>query len=258
MDQMDRLIVAAKPGEVTSAGAWGMPLAHLAYRVGGGPHLFRANGPVTPQGGMMVIDDAGFSGGGEPEGFCNEVMRECAARKFTGVVCRFQGRPAPVLSEALGRLGELCRGRGLEYVVTESYGSAAPAARVLLSTALSGGSLQGRLEAAGEAFGPGRLAIWVERTAEDFLLPSPKGTGAPLTVEELERRRAEHGSDVFFSGELCAHYFTYMAGEKGHFVLFDDGGSIRKKLALAVRLGVGMAFLPYETTGDLLGELLEK
>lgn len=258
MEQMERLIIAAKPGEVTSAGAMGRPLAHLAYRAGGGPHLFRANGPVTPQGGMMVIDDTGFSGGGEAEGFCNEVLRECAARRFTGVVCRFLQRPAPVLSEAVGRLGELCRSRGLTCYVSEPYGQSAPSAGVLISTALSGGSLRGRLEAAGEAFGPGRLALWVERTAEDFLLPSPNGAGAPLTVEELDRRRAEHGSDVFFSAELCAHYFTYMAGEKGHFVLFDDAGSIRKKLRLAAGLGIQTAFLPWETTGDLLGELLDR
>lgn len=256
MEQMERLIIAAKPGEVTSAGVWRRSLAHLAYRVGGGPHLFRANGPVTPQGGMMVIDDAGFSGGGEAEGFCNEVLRECAARKFTGVVCHFQGRPVPLLSEAAGKLGELCRDRGLECFVSESYGAAASAAKVIISTALSGGSLQGRLEAAGESFGSERLAVWIERTAEDFLLPSPSGTGAPLTVEELERRREEHGADVFFSPELCAHYFTYMAGEKGHFVLFDDAGSIRKKLRLAAGIGVKTAFLPHETTGDLLEELL--
>ena len=258
MEQMERLMIAAKPGEVTSAGAWGRPLAHLAYRVGEGPHLFRANGPVTPQGGMMVMDDRGFSGGGEPGGFCNEVLRECAARRFTGVVCRFQGRPVPVLAEAVGKLGELCRSRGLECFVSEPYGAAAPAAGVLVSTALSGGSLQGRLAEAAESFGADRLALWVERTAEDFLLPSPKGTGAPLTVEELERRRAEYGADVFFSAELCAHYFTYMAGEKGHFVLFDDAGSIRKKLRLAENLGIRTAFLPCESMGDVLGELLGK
>ena len=115
-----------------------------------------------------------------------------------------------------------------------------------------------RLEAARDSFGSRRLALWIERTAEDFLLPSPSGTGAPLTVEELERRREEYGADIFFSGELCAHYFTYMAGEKGHFVLFDDAGSIQKKLRLASALGIKTAFLPYETTGDLLKDLLEK
>lgn len=256
MENRERIVIAAKPGEITSAGSWEKPIAHLAYRVGGGPHLFRANGPVTPQGGFMVIDDTGFSGGGEAEGFCNEVLRECAARKFTGVVCRFQGRPAPVLTQAVEKLGELCRSRALECFVSEPYGSAAPSAGVLISTALSGGSLRGRLESAGDTFGLRRLALWVERTAEDFPLPSPSGTGAPLTVEELERRREEYGADIFFSGELCAHYFTYMAGEKGHFVLFDDAGSIRKKLRLGASLGIQTAFLPYATTQDLLGELL--
>lgn len=252
---MEKLFLAAKPGDINAAGSWGQPLAHLAYRVGGGPHLFRANGPATPQGGLMVIDDTGFTGGGEPEGFCNEVLRECAARRFGGVVCRFLERPAPVLIQAVGKLGELCRGRGLELYVSEGYGGAGAPGKVLIPTALSGGSLRGRLEQAGERYGQSRLALWVERRAEDFLLPSPSGAGSPLTREELQRRREEHGADVFFSGELCAHYFTYMAGERGHFVLFDDAGSIRKKLRLGEELGIRTAFLEYGDMGEELGEL---
>lgn len=245
MEKME-LILAAKPGEINAAGSWRRPLAHLAYRVGGGPHLFRANGPATPQRGLMVVDDTGFSGGGEPEGFCNEVLRECAARRFSGVVCRFLERPAPTLVQAVGKLGELCRGRGLEFYVTEGYAGATGEGKVLISTALSGGSLRGRLEEAGERYGFSRLALWVERRAEDFPLPSPGGAGSPLTGEELERRREEHGAEVFFSGELCAHYFTYMAGERGHFVLFDDMGSIRRKLRLGEELGIRTGFLTYE------------
>ena len=258
MEEMERLILAVPPERLTAAGAWGRPLAHLAYRVGGGPHLFRANVPVTPREGLMVIDDAHFQETGEAEPFCNEVLRECAARRFTGVVCRFQGRPVPALAEIAGQLGQLCRGRGLSFYVSEAYGAAAPGAQVLIPTALSGGSFQTRLEEAQGRFGPGRVALWVERAAEDFPLPSPSGAGAPLTADELNRRRAEHGPNVFFSSELCAHYFTYMAGEKGHFVLFDDAGSIRKKLHIASCLGIKTAFLPYLATEDLLAELLGK
>ena len=252
------MILAAAPGQAAAAGGWGLTLAHLAYRVGGGPHLFRANAPVAPRGGLLVMEADRFDGAGESEPFCNEVLRECAARKFTGVVCRFRGRAIPMLGEIAGKLGELCGGRGLSCYVTETYGAAAPGAKVLIPTALSGGSLQNRLEEAQGRFGPGRVALWVERSAEDFLLPSPGGAGAPLTAEELSRRRAEHSPSVFFSDELCAHYFTYMAGEKGHFVLFDDAGSIRKKLHIAGRLGIQTAFLPYESTADLLPELLER
>lgn len=252
------LILAVGPGQVSAAGGWGLPLAHLAYRVGGGPHLFRANSPVAPRGGLLVMEADRFQGLGESEPFCNEVFRECAARKFTGVVCRFRGRALPLLGEIAGKLAELCSGRGLSCYVTETYGAAAPEAKVLISTAISGGSLQNRLEEAQGKFGPGRVVLWVERAAEDFLLPSPGGAGAPLTPEELTRRRMEHGPSVFFSDELCAHYFTYMAGERGHFVLFDDAGSIRKKLRIAGRLGIQTAFLPYESTVDLLPNLLEK
>ena len=62
---------------------------------------------------------------------------------------------------------------------------------------------------------------------------------------------------MFFSGELCAHYFTYMSRDSGaHFVLFDDAGSIRKKLLTARSLGVSQAVLSYPQTADLLGEVL--
>lgn len=258
MELMKRIILAVPTGQLTAAGAWGRPLAHLCYRVGEGPHLFRAKSPVMPQGGLMVIDGTGFSGGGEGEAFCNEVLRECAARKFTGVVCSFPGRPQGALLSTAARLGELCQSRGLECFVSEGCGGAAPTATVIIPTALSGGSLQNRLEEAQNRYGPDRVAVWVERSAEDFLLPSPTGSGTPLTMEELERRREEYGSSVFFSSELCAHYFTYMAGEQGHFVLFDDAGSIRKKLLMARQLGITTAFLPYGATAELLGELLER
>lgn len=252
------LILAAATGQMTAASGWGLPLAHLTYRVGAGPHLFRANGPVTPRGGLMVMDDTRLEGNGEAAPFCNEVLRECAARKFTGVVCRFQGKARPLLGKIANQLAERCSERGLSCFVSETYGAAAPKAKVLIPTALSGGSLQGRLEEAQGRFGNNRVAIWVDRSAEDFLLPSPGGAGAPLTIEELNRRRAEQSTSVFFSDELCAHYFTYMAGEKAHFVLFDDAGSIRKKLHIAQQLGITPAFLPYETTADLLGDLLSQ
>ena len=252
----NQLILAVPPGQLTAAGAYGLPLAHLAYRVGGGPHLFRANTPAVPHGGLLVMDAARFDGQGEVTPFCHEVLRELAARSFTGVVCRFPGRPLPLLGEMLGQLGSLCAARDIPLYVSEHYGSAAPKAKVLIPSALSGGSLQQRLEEALGRFGPGRVAMWAERSAEDFLLPSPGGSGTPLTAEELLARRQQYTPTVFFSDELCAHYFTYMAGETAHFVLFDDAGTVRKKLQVAQRLGVDPVFLPYADLADLLPELL--
>ena len=120
------------------------------------------------------------------------------------------------------------------------------------------GLLRQRLEDAREAFG-GRVVLAVERVAEDFFLPSPTGQGIPLTREELRTRMAERAPSVFFSSELCAHYFTYMSRENGaHFILFDDAGSIRKKLRLARSLGMDTAVLAYPQVDDLLPQILEE
>ena len=255
MEGMEHIFLAATPAQLSAVGGYDVPVAHMAYRVGGGPHLFRSGGPVLPRGGLMVMDDVGYAPGGEGEGFRDEVLRECAARKFSGVVCRFLSPPQPTLTRALTGLGEACRGRGMGFYVSEGYGAAVPSATVLIPTALSGGSLRGRLEEALDRFGPKRVAVWLQRVAQDFTLPSPSGSGTPLTPQELERRRQEHGASVFFDGDLCAHYFTYMAGDRGHFILFDDAVSLRKKLALAAELGVETAFLPYGEMEDVAAGL---
>lgn len=252
---MENIVLAVRAEEASEGRAWGKPLAHLVYRMGDGPHLFRVRSPVVPRGGLMVIDDLGFQSGEEAEPFCNEVLRECAARRFFGVVCRFEGKPRQGVSRTLQRLGELCARRGLSFYLPEAYGEVG-VGKVLISTAISGGTLRGRLEGARERWGTERVVLWVERVAEDFVLPSPRGVGVPLTQEELKRRQEEQGADSFFSAELCARYFTYMAGEVGHFVLFDDGNSIAHKLTVGEELGITTTFLPYSATSDLLGELL--
>ena len=251
-----QLILAAPPEDVTAAQAHGLTLAHMAYRVGGGPHLFRSNQPIPARGGLMYIDDGGFDGRGTPDAFCQEVVRECAARGFGGVVCAFD-RKLPLLSAVVEQLGPMLVRQGRSFYVSEPYGRCTATGRVLIPTALSGGSLRQRLGEAVERYGAGRVALAVERTAADFFLPSPDGQGRPLTREELKARLEERSPSVFFSDELCARYFTYMNRQSGaHFVLFDDAGSIRKKLRLAEALGIDRALLCYPEVSDLMGDIL--
>ena len=251
-----QLILAAPPEDVTAAQAHGLTLAHLAYRVGGGPHLFRSNQPIPARGGLMYIDDGGFDGRGTPDAFCQEVVRECAARGFGGVICAFD-RKLPLLSAVVEQLGPMLVRQGRSFYVSEPYGRCTATGRVLIPTALSGGSLRQRLGEAAERYGAGRVALAVERTAADFFLPSPDGQGRPLTREELKARLEERSPSVFFSDELCARYFTYMNRQSGaHFVLFDDAGSIRKKLRLAEALGIDRALLCWPEVSDLMGDIL--
>ena len=78
-----KLLLTAPPDQCRAALRFGLPVAHVAYRVGGGPHLFRASIPVSVRGGLMVIDNTGFDGRGEAGPFCQEVLRECMARGMT-------------------------------------------------------------------------------------------------------------------------------------------------------------------------------
>ena len=253
-----KLIFLTPPALERSAREQNLPAAHLAYRVGGGPHLFRASIPVSVRGGLMVIDNTGFDGRGEAGPFCQEVLRECMARGYDGILCDFEGHPLQVLAQAVRTLGELTKKRGWPLYVTEAYAPFSDSAIALIPSALSGGSLQQRLQEAVERFGAARVALAVERVAEDFFLPSPTGQGMPLTREELRQRLEERAPSVFFSSELCAHYFTYMSRQNGaHFVLFDDAGSIRKKLQVARNLGISSAVLAYPQVDDLLPELLK-
>ncbi len=45
------LILTAPPDQTRAAQRFGLPVAHVAYRVGGGPHLFRASLPVPIRAG---------------------------------------------------------------------------------------------------------------------------------------------------------------------------------------------------------------
>ena len=198
----------------------------------------------------MVVDDQGFDGNGPIAPFCQELIREYQARSFSGAVLDFEGR-LPPLEQIAAQLDDLFFRRGWSLFVPEGYGLCAPHATVMISSALSGGSLSLRLEECMERFGRDRVILALEKTAEDFILPSPSGKGTPLTREELHDRINRIHPSIFFSPELCARYFTYMSYESGaHFVLFDDGDTLRRKMEVARRLGVNTFLAPWAEVAD--------
>lgn len=251
------LLLAVPPSSYQSACVHGLPVAHMAYRMGAGCHLLRANIPVAARGGLMVIADTEYDGRGDHAVFCREVIRECNARNFDGVICAFSHAPTQLLGRVVTELGELTARRSWPLYVPEAYARFSPKAHVIIPSALSGGSLSRRLQEAAARYGAEQLILGVQRVAEDFFLPAPTGGGTPLSREELRRRMEERAPSIFFSDELCARYFTYMSRENGaHFILFDDAGSIRRKLYLAREIGIRQAILSYQDVDDLLPDLL--
>ena len=145
----------------------------------------------------MVVDDQGFDGLGDPGPLCQEVVRECSARGFTGAVLDLDAK-LPPLERMAAALEEGFARRGWTLYVPEGYGAKLQRAKVMIPSALSGGSLALRLEEASGRFGTDRVALALQRAAEDFALPSPTGSGQPLTREELAQKRRQLNPSVFF------------------------------------------------------------
>ena len=252
-----RLILTTPPSTAREASSHGFPVGHMAYRVGPGAQLLRSNIPMNLRGGLMVVDGASFDGRGDQVAFCQQMIRECSARGFDGAILDFEGQPYPLLGQIIHRLGGMFSRRGWPLYVTEAYAGYSDQTKVIIPSALSGGSLAKRIEESVERFGPHRVALGIQRTAEDFTLPSPSGCGTPLSREELERQIKMRGAATFFSDELCAHYFTYMSRQNGaHFVMFDNASSIRKKILLAKRFGLCACILAWPEVDDILSAIL--
>lgn len=251
------LYLLTPPQRQMDAARYGLTPAHLAYRVGGGPHLYRSQLPAPLQGGIMVLDNRGFDGAGSAETFCQEVVRECAARGFQGVFCDFEGAPMPLLERAMAILAPAFQKRGWSLYIPQGYSVRVPEVKVVVPTAISGGSLRYRLREAVDTYGLERVALGLQWSREDFTLPARSGSGVSLTAAELSGLMKKRRPSVYFSDDLCAHYFTYMpTGEAPHFVLYDDATSMGKKLQLAKEMGIREGFLPYPEEPGLLTELL--
>ncbi|MCI2105193.1 MAG: hypothetical protein LKK00_00520 [Intestinimonas sp.] len=249
------LIFAVSPSDETSARGTGRKLAHMAYRVGAGARLLRAGSPG--RNGLLFLNDGDFDGRGDPTALSREIIRECAARSYNGAVFDFSRR-VPTLSRAVNLLSGAFRERGWSLYVTEPYAREAAGAKVLIPTAVSGGSLHQRFTEAVEQYGAERVAVAAERVAEDFSLPAPNGQGTAMTQEQLRARMEQRSPSVFFSDMLCAHYFTYMDRKTGaHFILFDTADSLKKKIQVAREVGISDVMLPYPEVADLLPDLLE-
>ena len=74
----------------------------------------------------------------------------------------------------------------------------------------------------------------------------------PAAFQQLQARLSP---STFFSQELCARYFTYQEDRKTHFVLFDDAGTIRRKIQIGSTLGLSTGFLLFPEVRDLLPQI---
>ncbi|UOO38690.1 hypothetical protein IZU99_05450 [Oscillospiraceae bacterium CM] len=257
MDNNTNIFIAAPPEFIESAGRSGLTVAHMIYRIGRGYRLYRAQGAEVKNGGVMVLDTDGFTGGGPVSELVAEILTECARHNFTGIVLETGDKAPPAAASLAVRLSAAAAEQSLTLYIQEALAPACPTGVVLIQSALSGGRLSDHLGDAVTRYGAHRVALEIERVKMDFLVPAVTGAGRALAPGEFEALLAEYKPQTFLSNDLCANYFTYRNKKGTHFVLFDTAASIRRKLAVAQRLGITTAFLYYPHVSDLLGKILE-
>lgn len=204
--------------------------------------------PSPPRGGLMGLRDRGGALRTAAP-LCRAIVSECRKNGYRGVLADLD----PTAQDRLPFLTQLSRALIAQgRVLYCPMQLPAEGARLLVGTAVSGGSLRALLESAVNRFGAERLALDLERVRMDFPLPCPTGCGVPLKAEEFDVLRRKAPDAVFYSRELMANYFTYSSAEGTRFVLFDDAQTLRKKCALAASLGIEEAFVMYPEVADLL------
>ncbi len=224
------LYISAAPEHIAEVRALGRPLLHMAYS-------FAAPFPegLEASGGLMAL------WGDLRASRAPDIIAECRRRGYRGALAGYgysSRLEAMRLAEALGR-------RGLRLYLTEEAWCADCGAWCVASTAVSGGSLEGRLKEAARRCGASRLALDLQRLRHIFPLPSPDGNGRQLEDAEFEGLRAAADGPERVSGELCCKYFTVSDGEGSRFVLFDDLETLKLKLELAGSLGIREGFVMY-------------
>lgn len=251
-------ILLTPPEQREEAARFGLPLGHMAFQLGADGRLHQSGLSAEVRGGLLLTGAAEApTGNADFRPAVQDILATCRNRSFHGVILDLEQPPSPFLAGVIRGVEEGLSRQGKALYLPEVYANFSRTARLYLSSALSGGSLEKRLAQAAERYGAGRLTLCLERVRADFFLPAPKGIGKPLSREALETLMERLEPSVFFSKDLCAHYFTYVSRSTGaHFVLFDDGESLRKKMEAAEKAGISRCFLLYPETAEFLPALL--
>ena len=252
------LILATPPNLLKNASSFGCPLAHMAYKIGHGPYLYRSDIAQTVRSGIMAIDAREFIPSPAEGQIVNEIIKECEFRKYSGILLDVDKSKIPSVASFCRRLADAAEKNSLDIYMTESVSEHSPHAKVLVETALSGGTLTEYLKGAVAKYGASRIALDIERIRMDFTLPSYDGKGEALTAEQLEKLLKQRHSPSFLSKDLCAHYFTYRNKNAAHFVLYDNAQSIKRKMVIAEKMSIKTAFLFYPEVSNILNEIRGK
>lgn len=126
------------------------------------------------------------------------------------------------------RLLALAEQFGPRLLIPEVWSQVLPQTGVLVSSALSGGTMAQRLAEAAESY-PHRCWLLLEPMAMEFPLPCPTGNGVQMTTIDCDKQ--------FYSEALCCQYAHFVRNQQGFVVLWDTEKTLQQKKELAKEAG---------------------
>ena len=232
---LPKLILAVTPEQAKLVNNPDTTLAHIAYRLENGPTLTRLRQAQPGPGGLLYLGEDQISGNNYTYLF-QQLLRECSARHFQGVIADLP----PGLDGMIQQLDTLLPQNALTLYLPEHYHNTGKKARLLVSTALTGGSLRRHLQERSERYGAGRIVGVLQRVCAQVIPQGKSNQTTPISQEELLRLRQQHKPQIQWSAELCLRYFTCNEQGKLRFVLFDDKETLQAKRRLCGELGIRM------------------
>jgi len=198
------------------------------------------------RGGAMLL------GGDLRRDRTEDILRECRRRGLDTVLAGFGRFPA---LDTLRFCDGLLR-HGITPILSEESWVSGCGAELLISTALSGGTLEERIRLARDRCPA--LCLDFQRMHHRFPLPCPSGEGEELSPEELAEILRK-GGEPWLSRELRCKALSLGEGEEAAMLLYDDGESLREKVRLAAELSVRRGFFlwPEWNIGEITGALEE-
>lgn len=243
------------PKDLAQAKKLGLPLVHLAFSIG--PEGVLRQEVLSPacRGGLMLAGTKAAPRDGSAAQAVRDILRLCRDRDFRGVVLDIGSDPSPFISRLIQGLDRGLQQMNRGFFLPELFSNFSERAFLYVSSSVSGGSLEKRLQELTARYRPDRLVLALERAAEDFPLPAHEGSGRRLDQDELDTLRRRLRPRTHFDHDLLMYYFTYL-DRRGfpRLVLFDRADSLQKKQELAERLGIRRFFLLYsQADGSLCG-----
>ncbi len=244
------LVIVCAGKDTLKASTYNIQLLQLCISVGKGMSLNRLYIPAKTKGDILGLSDIGITDG--ETNFCvKSILHEVKRGEFAGIFADFERKDKAVCS-LLSELDEMTNKENIPFYVPVCNERAVKYATLVTQSALSGGSLEEYILGLDKKY-KDRIAVSIRPICTDFILPSENSEGTPISHREKQEKMQKYNAGAFFSRELCAKYFTYMdESDQGHFVLFDDLGTISAKIEILNNLPVKKIFALYPDIEKLL------